>query len=412
MTKDARTSTAPADDEVPRVLRISRRGFLWQAAAGTTGWTLVRRARAESAQQRELAAQHGLAEELRVLLECRPFASSVRQLFPVIAGKDSRLVAISDTGSLAIWAIPPATEQLAEGSAANTAARNTKPLFSGEPSCCPGILLSDDCRPSAAVPETPETPSPAPPAKHVNPLICRSDDLSVTAFYSKANQTMTLSRGERPVIHLQLDPQRGALTAMGLGKDGRALATAQEGGGILLFRIGDEGAELIGEFSDESHCRTRAFSATDTQAEAWRFLPCTCDSVAAAGDSPYAIDTRDFQGSSISEYDSVTGLRTWTQACGSAIPPGAVCTCNCVRAPAVSLPRHRCLCDQVCTCDTVARQQCICDPVTSKRSGCHWVRTEQLCSCDQVATTQCTCDSVKTQYCSCDKVCTCDLVYY
>ncbi|MBP7691805.1 MAG: SH3 domain-containing protein [Anaerolineales bacterium] len=38
---------------------------------------------------------------------------------------------------------------------------------------------------------------------------------------------------------------------------------------------------------------------------------------------------------------------TYTMPCGSPIPDGAVCVCNCVTAPSV------CSCDEVCTCDTV-----------------------------------------------------------
>jgi hypothetical protein len=61
---------------------------------------------------------------------------------------------------------------------------------------------------------------------------------------------------------------------------------------------------------------------------------------------------------------------TWTQPCGSPIPPGAVCICNCITA---------CTCDGVCACVGV-------------------------CTCDSV----CTCDTV----CSCVGACTCDSVHY
>jgi hypothetical protein len=57
--------------------------------------------------------------------------------------------------------------------------------------------------------------------------------------------------------------------------------------------------------------------------------------------------------------------RTMTLACGSPIPAGWVCTCNCVTAPAV------CTCDQVCTCD--GHTACTCD---------------QVCTCDSVCTCQ------------------------
>jgi hypothetical protein len=45
---------------------------------------------------------------------------------------------------------------------------------------------------------------------------------------------------------------------------------------------------------------------------------------------------------------SVEG-KTYTLPCGSPIPAGAVCTCNCVTAP----PVESCSCDTVCTCDAV-----------------------------------------------------------
>ena len=47
--------------------------------------------------------------------------------------------------------------------------------------------------------------------------------------------------------------------------------------------------------------------------------------------------------------------RTWTLPCGSPIPPGAVCICNCVAVPAP------CTCDGVCAC--VGHHVCTCDAV-------------------------------------------------
>ncbi len=56
----------------------------------------------------------------------------------------------------------------------------------------------------------------------------------------------------------------------------------------------------------------------------------------------------------------VTGqIVTYTMPCGSPIPPGATCTCNCVpsaAAPPVRAPgRVICTCDKVCTCVPVFR---------------------------------------------------------
>jgi uncharacterized protein YraI len=53
-------------------------------------------------------------------------------------------------------------------------------------------------------------------------------------------------------------------------------------------------------------------------------------------------------------YYSLNG-KTYTLPCGSEIPAGAECTCNCVSVPAAcDCDSHTfCACDAVCTCDTV-----------------------------------------------------------
>ena len=43
------------------------------------------------------------------------------------------------------------------------------------------------------------------------------------------------------------------------------------------------------------------------------------------------------------------GTRSYTLPCGSPIPSGAVCTCNCVTSPGKKV----CTCDSVCTCESV-----------------------------------------------------------
>ncbi len=63
---------------------------------------------------------------------------------------------------------------------------------------------------------------------------------------------------------------------------------------------------------------------------------------------------------------------TFTLPCGSPIPPGAVCTCNCVPG-AMSIPKNHtqnynslgyCTCDLICTCNTV----CTCQSVGRGRT--------------------------------------------
>ena len=79
-----------------------------------------------------------------------------------------------------------------------------------------------------------------------------------------------------------------------------------------------------------------------------------------------AVNSSDVKGVSYNVYDQVTGrMITYTLPCGSPIPPGAVCTCNCVPgaekaySPPRSSGRSRsgggggyriCTCNKVCTC--------------------------------------------------------------
>jgi hypothetical protein len=51
------------------------------------------------------------------------------------------------------------------------------------------------------------------------------------------------------------------------------------------------------------------------------------------------------------------GGETRTMPCGSTIPPGWTCTCNCVTVPATCSCDGHCTCDRVCTCDGV----CTCE---------------------------------------------------
>ncbi|MBX3278400.1 MAG: hypothetical protein KF868_10400 [Acidobacteria bacterium] len=75
-----------------------------------------------------------------------------------------------------------------------------------------------------------------------------------------------------------------------------------------------------------------------------------------------AVNTTEVKGITYNVYDQVTGRTvTYTLPCGSPIPPGAVCTCNCVpgtyRVPTYSggggvrrTGRTICTCNRVCTC--------------------------------------------------------------
>ena len=82
-----------------------------------------------------------------------------------------------------------------------------------------------------------------------------------------------------------------------------------------------------------------------------------------------------------SQYDQATGRTvTYTLPCGTPIPPGAVCVCNCV--PVAASTGSDCTCESVCRCvgNCTCNQVCGCVP-------------QQICTCNQV--------------CTCERVCTC-----
>jgi hypothetical protein len=77
---------------------------------------------------------------------------------------------------------------------------------------------------------------------------------------------------------------------------------------------------------------------------------CTCNSVEVTGTHNDRVTQ---------SWDSTQARWvTSTQPCGTPIPPGAVCLCNCVSAPRSVFWRQVCSCNLVCTCDTV----CTCNP--------------------------------------------------
>src|SRR6266498_2881542 len=67
------------------------------------------------------------------------------------------------------------------------------------------------------------------------------------------------------------------------------------------------------------------------------------------------------------------GLKSWTQPCGTPIPPNAVCVCNCIATNAT----FRSTGEQICVCDTIEV------PVTQSVPGA-------VCACDTV----CTCNTI------------------
>ncbi len=73
----------------------------------------------------------------------------------------------------------------------------------------------------------------------------------------------------------------------------------------------------------------------------------------------------DDSGRTYTVTDSTGIARTYTLPCGSPIPAGAVCTCNCIPGKAavpVPVPSGGggtiCTCNKICTCVPVPRKYC------------------------------------------------------
>jgi WD40 repeat protein len=86
-----------------------------------------------------------------------------------------------------------------------------------------------------------------------------------------------------------------------------------------------------------------------------------------------AINYKYVEGTGYKAMDVYGRTVTFTLPCGSPIPPGAVCTCNCVPG-AITIPRGHiqryntfgyCTCDLICTCNTV----CTCQSVSRGGGG-------------------------------------------
>ena len=105
------------------------------------------------------------------------------------------------------------------------------------------------------------------------------------------------------------------------------------------------------------------------------------------------------QGNTYSITDKYGRVLTYTLPCGSPIPPGATCICNCVPGGGCTCNKH-CTCDSVCTCNPqkvcTCERVCTCNP--QKVCSCN---PQRICTCERV----CTCNPQRV--CSCQRVCVC-----
>ncbi len=302
------------DDDSPRILKVSRRGFLGRTAAAAAAGTLASRG-VGAKQESTTTKREATLQRFRLYVEPRAFKYPVDELYPVLTGPDPRLVATSTDDWLGIWKLETPD----------------RPQFKGKKRGTDAVQIVDPGRPFRRLPATVTTVS---------------EDGNVAAWYEPEPQRTQVVWRDGRAVTVPLPDNRGKVAALGLGPDGAGLAVAMEVGGILLFDLRGEGAELLGEFQDTDIAVNHVLEVGE-ESSRWDFAPCVCDIVSAQSDST--------EGATVSQYDRTTGqVTTMTLPCGSAIPAGAICMCNCVAAPIYDVVRTICTCDLVCTCDTVA----------------------------------------------------------
>ena len=303
-------------DDSPKIIKLSRRGFLGRTAAAAAGGTLAARgARGTGNSESTTTKREATLERFRLFIEPRAFKHPVRELYPVLTGNDPRLVATSSNDWLGIWSLETPHQ----------------PRFKGKQRGNDTVQIVSSPLPFRRLPGT---------------VTAVSEDGDVAAWYEPKPQRAQVIWRSGTALTIPLPDDRGQAVALGLGPDGAGLAVAMEVGGILLFDLRGAAAELVGEFQDAG-IAVNHVAEVGEDTRRWSFAPCVCDIVSAQSDTK--------EGTTVSRYDRATGtVTTMTLPCGAAVPAGAVCVCNCVAAPIYDVVRTICTCDLVCTCDTVS----------------------------------------------------------
>lgn len=315
----------PKRPDAPQIFKVSRRTFLRRTAAGMLGGLAVKDASdvaAESKSSASMDSNRRVAGQVRLFSSEQPFLSPVQEVFPVLDARNSRLIAVAGSGWLALWSFDEPGQ----------------PKYTGQGSCCPPPALNETVRAF-------RRPGGDPAAL--------AENGSAVAWYEADDSSAVVEYRDGTRLRLALPADRGAPLCLGLGESGNALAIGFGRGGILVFDLRNGKVRLVGDFVDAS-LRREIYCAEEEPCPESRSLLCSCDLVSARGEA------RD--SARVSRYDSVTGtVSTMTRPCGTSVPAGWVCACNCVRMPAWHIVHHYCSCDQVCTCNQV----CTCDTVST-----------------------------------------------
>jgi WD40 repeat protein len=223
-----------------------------------------------------------------------------------------------------------------------------------------------------------------------------------------------------------LTAHEGAVSALVISPDGKLMASGSRGKAIECWSLAEgKLVRKIDSLPDEVKAlvlspdgKTLVAGLKDGSIHLW-----SLDDFSSVGCLYDPACTR--SGSSASTYRKM-GAEIVTLPCGSPIPPGAQCICNCV-AGSLSYPTSR----TICVCDTVAVPAgqplpygtvCVCNTVavgglplpkghTRQMTGNSCV-CDTVCTCNSVCTCQsvCSCQSYGQRYCSCNSVCTCQSI--
>lgn len=161
---------------------------------------------------------------------------------------------------------------------------------------------------------------------------------------------------------------RGNVTSIAFSPDGSLLASGGMDGTVRLWRVSD--GNMVGEFRGHEGGVEVAFSPDGSllatgdskgTIRLWDMVGlkgvldvCFFDPAA----TPAGQEARTYK---ITDAQGIT--RTYTMPCGTPIPPGAICTCNCIPGTyAPGVPGRPggviCTCDKVCVCIPVPRKYC------------------------------------------------------
>lgn len=315
---------AEEESEIPQIFSISRRTFFRRTAAGAIGGLALREtppAEAKSQTSAKKDSTKSTASRVRQFIAQQPFLSPPREVFPVLDGDQSRLIAISEGGWLALWSFD----------------QPNRPRHTGSGDCCPPPTLAKTAKGFRA-----------PEGK---PFSLAESGLAIAWYKGSGAVAVEYKDHKGPLV--TLPKERGTPLCLGLGINGEALAVGYDKGGILVFDLRGGAVKLVGEFHDGS-LQEEFLCAEQEPCSRGQAMVCACDLVSAMSEAR--------ESTTISQYDSRTGSVTSSTApCGTPLPPNAICLCNCVRSPARTIAYEYCSCDQVCSCDTV----CTCNTVST-----------------------------------------------